>query len=171
MFLFAQILGLLAYFVSVICVQSVGTGGVLLGQILSNCFSGLSYGLLGSFSGAWVCILAAVHSTIVTFVRKMDDSIQRKWIPVVSILFSLGYIAGSYFTYSRWPDVISCVCALLFVVTVSRSDASKMRSVMLLSMSLWVIFDILVGAYSSIFTHGSTIISIVAAKLRLDKKK
>ena len=170
MFILAQVLGLLAYFVSVICVQSTGAVGVLLGQILSNCCSGLSYGLLGSFSGAWVCILAAVHSTIITIIRKWEKTSQQKWILVVSLLFAIGYIVGSVLTYTQWPDVITCICALLFVVTIAQENASNMRNVMLVSMTLWVIFDILVGAYSSIITHGSTIISILAAKLRLDKQ-
>ena len=39
----------------------------------------------------------------------------------------------------------------------------------LVSMSLWVIFDIAVGAYTNVITHGSTIASILGAKLRLDR--
>ena len=46
-----------------------------------------------------------------------------------------------------------------------------MRNVMLVSMSLWVIFDIAVGGYTNIITHASTIVSILTAKLRLDRKR
>ena len=144
--------------------------GVLLGQILANGFSGLSYGLLGSLSGAWVRILAAVHSVLISCVRKLDAERSKKWILVISIVFAVAYVVGSAVTYIRWPDAISCICALLFVLTVAQEDASKMRNVMLVSMSLWVFFDISVGAYTSIITHASTIVSIISAKLRLDKK-
>lgn len=169
MFLIAQVFGILSTLAAILCVQARSPGGVLLGQILANAFSGLSYGLLGSLSGAFICAMAAVHSVLISCLRKRDLPVQKKWIPVISVLFALVYVVGSVITYSRWPDVISCVCALLFVLTIAQEDASKMRNVMLVSMSLWIIFDISVGAYTNIITHGSTILSILTAKIRLDK--
>ena len=170
MFLIAQLCGILSTVAAVLCVQAKTSGGVLLGQILANGFSGLSYGLLGSFAGAWVCILASVHSILISFIRKLEDARQKKWVLVVSVVFAIAYVAGSVMTYTRWPDIISCVCALLFVLTIAQKDASGMRNVMLVSMSLWIVFDIAVGAYSNVITHGSTILSILTAKTRLDKK-
>lgn len=170
MFLIAQIFGIFSTFAAILCVQARTAGGVLLGQILANGFSGLSYGLLGSLSGAWVCILASVHSVLISFIRKLDESRRNKLILLVSVVFSIAYVVGSVVTFTRWPDAISCVCALLFVLTIAQEDASKMRNVMLVSMSLWVFFDISVGAYTNIITHASTIVSIITAKIRLDKK-
>ena len=169
MFLIAQILGIFSTVAAILCVQARSAGGVLLGQILANGFSGLSYGLLGSLSGAWVCILASVHSVLISFVRKLDAARSKKWILGISIVFAIAYMVGSAVTYTRWPDAISCICALLFVLTIAQEDASKMRNVMLVSMSLWVLFDISVGAYTNIITHASTIVSIITAKIRLDK--
>jgi hypothetical protein len=170
MFVIAQILGIFSTVAAILCVQARSAGGVLLGQILANGFSGLSYGLLGSLSGAWVCILASVHSVLISCVRKFDAARSKKWILGISVVFAIAYVAGSAVTYTRWPDAISCICALLFVLTIAQEDASKMRNVMLISMSLWVFFDISVGAYTNIITHASTIVSIITAKIRLDKK-
>ena len=170
MFLIAQLFGIGSTFAAILCVQARTSAGVLLGQILANGFSALSYGFLGSLSGAWVCLLAAVHSVLISFIRKLDPFTVNKRVLLISFIFALAYIIGSVITYTRWPDVISCICALLFVLTIAQEDASKMRNVMLVSMSLWVLFDISVGAYTSIITHGSTILSILTAKVRLDKK-
>lgn len=171
MFLIAQVFGILSAIATVLCVQARTSRGVLFGQILANGFSALSYGLLGSFSGAWICFLGAIHSWLIAVLRKGEQPARKKWLPVISVVFALGYVAGSVATYSGWPDLISCFCALLFVIIIAQEDASKMRNVMLLSMSLWVVFDIVVGAYANILTHGSTVVSILTAKLRLDKKK
>ena len=171
MFWLAQFFGILSTIAAILCVQARTAGGVLLGQILANGFSGLSYGLLGSISGAWVCILAAVHSVLISFVRKLEGSSRKRMIILTSVLFAIAYVVGTILTYHQWSDVISCICALLFVLTIAQEDASKMRNVMLVSMSLWVLFDISVGAYTNIITHASTIVSIITAKLRLDKKK
>ena len=171
MFWIAQFFGILSTIAAILCVQARTAGGVLLGQILANGFSGLSYGLLGSISGAWVCILAAVHSVLISFVRKLEDSLRKRLIILISVIFAIAYVAGTVLTYHQWADIISCICALLFVLTIAQEDASKMRNVMLVSMALWVLFDISVGAYTNIITHASTIVSIITAKLRLDKKK
>ena len=170
MFLIAQLFGIFSTIAAILCVQAKSAGGVLLGQILANGFSGVSYGLLGSLSGAWVCVLAAIHSVLISCVRRLEEVRREKLIWVISMVFAFAYVAGSAVTFTRWPDFISCICALLFVVTVAQEDASKMRNVMLISMSLWVIFDISVEAYTNIITHASTIVSILAAKFRLDKK-
>ena len=170
-FMLAQVMGILSTVAAVFCCQARTAGGVLLGQFLANGFSGLSYGLLGSLSGAWVCILAAVHSLLISVVNKRQGTVRKKLVVVISLLFSTAYVAGSVLTYARWPDMISCICALLFVVTIAQQNAGKMRNVMLVSMTLWVIFDIAVGAYTNIITHASTIVSILAAKFRLDRKK
>ena len=169
-FFIAQLLGIFSTVCAIFCVQAKTAGGILLGQFLANSFSGLSYGLLGSLSGAWVCILAAVHSVVISLLNRKEKAQRKKLILPVSIFFALAYAAGSLMTYSRWTDVISCVCALLFVLTIAQEEAGKMRNVMLLSMTLWVIFDIAVGAYTSIISHGSTIVSLLGAKLRLDRR-
>ena len=170
-FMIAQAMGILSTVAAVFCVQARTAAGVLLGQFLANAFSGLSYGLLGSLSGAWVCLLAAVHSVLISVANKKDDEQRRKIVRIISIVFAVAYVIGSAMTFVRWTDAISCICALLFVVTVAQRDAGKMRNVMLVSMSLWVIFDIAVGAYTNIITHGSTIVSLVTAKIRLDRQK
>ena len=171
MFLIAQLCGVFSTIAAILCVQARTPAGVLLGQILANGFSGLSYGFLGSLSGAWVCILASIHSILISFLRKLDVSVCTKWIRLISVIFAIAYVLGSVMTFTRWPDAISCICALLFVVTIAQEDATKMRNVMLVSMSLWVLFDISVGAYTNIITHGATIVSIITAKIRLDKNK
>lgn len=170
MFLIAQLFGVFSTIAAIMCVQAKSAGGVLIGQILANGFSGVSYGMLGSLSGAWVCVLAAIHSVLISCVRGLEEVRRKKLILIISIVFAVAYVVGSAVTFTRWPDVLSCICALLFVVTVAQEDASNMRNVMLISMSLWVFFDISVEAYTNIITHASTIVSILMAKFRLDKK-
>ena len=168
-FFIAQLMGIFSTFAAILCVQARSAAGILAGQILANVFSGLSYGLLGSLGGAWICIVAALHSVIISFVNKLQPDKRKKAVAVISVVFTLIYLAGSVVSYSRWTDIISGICALLFVVTIAQQEAGKMRNVMLVSMSLWVIFDIAVGAYTNVITHGSTIVSILGAKLRLDR--
>ena len=154
---------------ALLCVQAKEAKMILLGQFVCNLLSAACYGLLGSFSGAWVCILATVHTLMISLVNRNEPAQRQKRVRIISVLFSAAYILGTIWTYSSWPDVITGICALLFVMTISQEKAGKMRSVMILSMSLWVVFDIAVGAYTNVITHGSTIVSILSAKVRLDR--
>lgn len=168
-FYIAQAAGILSTAAAVCCVQARQAKFIILGQFLANAFSAICYGLLGSLSGAWVCILASVHSLVAARANRHSGKKRLTAAVVVSVLFACAYLLGTVVTYSRWPDLISGVCALLFVVTIIQKDASKMRGIMLLSMSLWVIFDVVVGAYANIISHGMTILSILTARARLDK--
>lgn len=170
-FMIAQFMGIFSAVAAIMCVQARQAAFVLLGQFLANAFSGLSYGLLGSLSGAWICLLAAIHSVLISLANRKPDQQRNRMVRIISVFFSAAYLIGSVVTYTQWTDIISGICALLFVVTVSQKEAGNMRNVMLVSMSLWVIFDIAVGAYTNIITHASTIVSILTAKLRLDRKR
>ena len=168
-FYLAQLAGGLSTITALLCVQAKEAKMLLLGQFLSNLLSAACYGLLGSFSGAWVCILAAVQTLLISLANRRAPTQRQKLVRGISVLFSAAFILGTVWTYSSWPDVITCVCALLFVITISQEKAGQMRTVMILSMSLWVIFDVAVGAYASILTHGSTLVSLLLARFRLDR--
>ena len=169
-FYLAQLAGGLSTVAALLCVQAREAKMLLLGQFAANLLSAACYGLLGSLSGAWVCVLAAVQSALIFLANRKEPVERQKRVRIISVLFSAAYVLGTVWTYSSWPDVITCICALLFVITISQEKAGQMRTVMILSMSLWIVFDLAVGAYASILTHGSTLISLLLARFRLDRK-
>jgi len=170
-FYIAQLAGGLSTITALLCVQAKEATILLLGQFMSNILSAVCYGLLGSLSGAWVCVLAAVQTLLISRLNKMEPAQRRNGVRITSVIFSAAFILGTVWTYSNWPDVISCICALLFVITISQEKAGQMRTVMIFSMSLWLVFDLAVGAYTSLLTHGATLASLLIARFRLDRKK
>ena len=113
MFLIAQVFGVFSTIAAILCVQAKTSGGVLLGQILANGFSGLSYALLGSLSGAWVCILAAIHSVLISLIRKQKEPVKEKGIifPVVKWLASFGSVL---LTPERFLTILKTEANFLF---------------------------------------------------------
>ena len=169
-FYIAQLAGGLSTITALLCVQAKEAKMLLLGQFTCNLLSAACYGLLGSLSGAWVCILAAIQSLLISLVNQKGTAQREKRVRIIAVIFSAAFILGTVWTYSSWPDLITCICALLFVKTISQENAGQMRTVMILSMSLWIVFDLAVGAYASILTHGSTLASLLIARFRLDRK-
>lgn len=170
LFYIAQLAGILSCAAAALSVQARKPGAILLGQFLSNVLCALCYGLLGSLSAAVVCLLASVHSVLIYIANKRDDTQRKRAVTAISILFSVAYVVATALTYTRWPDAISGLCALLYTLSVAQKEASKMRVVILANLALWLVIDVAVGAYASILTHGLTILSTILAMLRLDKK-
>ena len=169
-FLIAQAMGIFSTAAAIMCVQARRASFVLLGQFLANAFSGLSYGLLGSLSGAWICILASIQTLIIYYVNKKYGESAYKNKIIVSAIFAAAYLIGTIITYRVWIDVIVCICAFLYTLTIFQKDSGKMRSVLIVNMCLWVFYDFMVGAYTNILSHGATLLSAITAKLRLDRK-
>lgn len=169
-FILAQTVGVLTAVSSLVFVQFKEPKYILLGQFLSNGLSAVSYGLLGSLSGAWICILASVQTVWIYFLNRKKGPGRAEKKILVSLLFAAAYIIGTVIVYKGWADIISCVCAMLFVLTIIQERSGNMRIVIMINMVLWIIFDLASGAYANMLTHGGTLVSTVTALLRLDKK-
>ncbi len=170
-FWFAQIVGLVTTVVALVSVQFKDEKIILLGEIIANFLSALSFGLLGGLSGAWVCVLAAFQSTILFVLNKSKSPKRKKWKYIVSAVFAVAYIIGNIITYSIWQDIIVCICALIYTYAVMQDTSKNMRTIIGLNMILWIIYDLIIGAYTTMITHILSALSIVTAKFRLDRKK
>ncbi|MEE1031914.1 MAG: YgjV family protein [Ruminococcus sp.] len=170
-FIIAQILGILVGVASLSCVQFKNEKIVLAGQFLSNVFMAGSCALLGGLAGAWICVLAAIQTLLVYLANNADAEKAEKRKRVISVVFGLAYVAGTFITYQRLADLAVCACALLFTLTIVQKDSGKMRTIIIFNQTFWLFYDVTIGAYTNIITHGLTLISTVTAKLRLDKKK
>ena len=170
-FLIAQIIGVITAIIAIGCVQFKNEKILLLGYFFSNILTATSCALLGGLAGAWICLVAAVQTLIVYFVNKRDLEAARKGRRVVAAVFAVIYIVGTILTFSSWPDIVVCVCALLYTTTVVQENSSRMRTATAFNMALWIVYDITIGAYTNIITHALTLVSTLTAKIRLDRKK
>lgn len=170
-FIIAQILGLIATVTSISVYQFKNEKIILMGQFLTNFLMAINFGLLGGLSAAWVCMVAAFATLLMFLINKKCHEKKKLVKNTVVILFLAVFIIGTFVTYSGWPDILVCICALLYTVSVSQEKSGKIRSIMFFNASLWIIYDITLGAWTSIITHGLTLASIITGMVRLDRKK
>ena len=167
-FIIAQCLGLLTTLLAVVSVQFKNVRLILISQIIMNLLVAVNYALLGGLSGAWICILATLQTTITFFIDKYCSKNPERIHNILLPFFTAGYIIGTVIVYKDWNDIVSCVCAILFVLAILQTDSSKYRKIIILNALLWVIYDITTMAYTSILTHGLEAVSILIAMIRLD---
>ena len=87
-FIIAQIVGILVGIISLGCVQFKDERILLWGQFLGNALLALNLGLLGSLSGAWICILASIQTLIIYYVNKKFGESAYKNKVIVSAIFA-----------------------------------------------------------------------------------
>lgn len=168
-FIIGQIISVISLIISSVCVQFKKLKHVLLGEMLSNTATALSFVFLGGLSGAWICIVAALQTWVMYLANKHNVSGKKR--NFLTVIFAAAYIAGTAYIYQGWNDVVSCTAALLYVMAIMQKDAAKHRLFMAMNSMLWIIYDLAVMAFVNVITHGTMLASLIIAMIRLDLKK
>ena len=169
-FVLAQALGLINTGVSLVMMQFKNARTILIFQIMSTLLISGNFLLLGGLSGAWICIVGAVQSAAMYFFDcycKKDVEKKRK---ILLVFFLAAYITGTIVVYKSWHDIVSGICAVLFVFSIVQKEARHMRSFSLANCCCWLLYAVFTLAYTIILTHIAINISILVAKYRLDRK-
>lgn len=174
-FILAQIIGIVNTVIAIVSCQFKQIKVILMGEILTNLLCAVQFALLGGMSGAWICIVGTVASVMMflfdRYQQKTEVKNAEKKRAVMMACFALIFIVGTFITYQSWHDIVSAVGALTFVLSVTRKTSRWMRNYSLANCALWTVYDIATMAYTSVLTHGSIIVSLLIAKMRLDWKK
>lgn len=168
-FIIGQIISVITLLLSVVIAQFKDVKHILIGEIVSNLLVALSYVFLGGLSGAWICIVAAVQTLIIYFANQ--HNLEQKKRNILTAIFAIAYVVGTVIVYRGWGDIVSCTCAFLYVLAIMQTDTGKYRWFMAGNSFLWVIYDFTTAAYVNVITHGSVLISVIIAKIRLDWRK
>lgn len=73
-------------------------------------------------------------------------------------------------TFTGLIDILPIVCAIIFCITILAKKEQNIRKLMIVNQILWLIFDIIVGAYFFVISNVLTIISTGIAIYRFNKK-
>lgn len=148
-FIFIQIVGVLAWLMLVLSYYRKDTNSILIFHIIGNLFYCIHYGLLGAWSGLFICCTEALFD----FGYFKTD--KDKYIYLVSIPIR---IIGGLFSYRLWVDFLPIVASLIDGYTLTKSKRVVVYGAMI-SYSLWVAYDLYVGSYSGAVTSGIIVVS------------
>lgn len=148
-FLLIQIIGILAWFMLGISYYRKDTDRILVFQIIGTVLYCVHYGLLGAFSGLFICAC----ETLFDFGYYKTD--KDKYIYMASIPIR---IIGGLFGFASIVDVLP-ICASL----IDGYSLTKQKKIVVIgaviSYTLWVIYDIFVMSYSGAITDGLIVLS------------
>ncbi len=166
-FIIAQTIGLAATVISIVSAQLKKIYWILFFEFVANMLVTLNYVLLGGMSGGYVCLVASVQTAVSCIYIYRKISVPKG---VTAVFFGL-YILVSVYTYSTPVDILACLCAITFALSIVQTKSSAYRIFIGINSLLWILYDIIVLAYTMIITHGLLLISVIIAILRHDIKK
>jgi len=149
---------------------------VLIFNLLGNALVGINYfvpylvGLkeeVTGISGAITCGIA-----ILCLCVNYCFTSRNKKIPLwVIAIHAVVFLGANLVTFANWYDIFAMVAALLFVLSIAQ-DSTKYYRLLYISNSLvWIIYDVLAGAWENLATHSVLFVAIFISILIRDGKK
>lgn len=144
----AQIIGFLAMFFSVFSFQMNKHKHIMIMQILATSLFGLQYLMLGAYTGMAVDAVATIRG-IVFFNKDKKWAQSRLWIAVFACMFIISGILA-------WQGTASILVTLAMVLNTFSFSFTKpklVRSTILISSPLMLIYDILTMSIGGIINE------------------
>jgi len=139
---------------------------ILMLNFLGNVLVGISYLLISGYSGAAICFTACIQ-VLINYTYDARGKKLPKWLIALEAVVFMVINAA---TFAHWYDILALLAAMLFVLSVSQSNAKHYRVLYMSNSFTWIAYDLLAGAYGNLFTHAVLFIATMSAILIRDIK-
>lgn len=167
LFWIAQILGMIGTIINICAIQINKKKSILVLFMSANIVFGINFILLGSYSGGIICFIAAIQTVITYLFEKREKVFPKVLIPIYIIV---AIICGLV-SYQKWIDILPLLCSILYTMTIIQKKEEKVRKITFINVAFWVIYDLIIGAYTAAISDVFFTISSVIAIIRYDRKK
>lgn len=141
---------------------------VLLFNLFTNVSAGISYLLIGGYSGAAMAFIGGGQLIINhLFKTKLGK------IPTYLIFIHIAsFFVMNILTFTAWYDILMLTSSTIFVLGIVQTNSKHYRTINFFNCLLMVFYDILAKAYGNLFMHIILFsASILAIWVKDSKKK
>lgn len=167
MFIAAQIVGFIASAINIFTIQIKQKKQILFGFMTVNLLFAINFILLQSYSGAVICFISAIQ-TLINYRLEVKQIEFPKWLIPIYILVS--FFCGIA-TYQGFIDILPVAGSILYTVSIIQKKEMNLRRITLVNTILWLIYNLLVMAYTSAISEVFFLTSNLIAIYRYDIKK
>ena len=157
MYIFAQILGFIAFLVSLYAYQRVHKKDILLCMALSNIINLIHYLMLGAYSGCITKTLAIFRDVFIALKEKNKGLSNLLFL----IIFILIYIGVSIYTFTNILSLFPLIAAIIYIIPTWLGDSKTVKKTALFCYILWLIYNIYVSSIAGVIANIISIISII----------
>ena len=137
---------------------------ILLLNCAGNLLVGINYLFSESYSGSTICLVAAV-GVIINYTFTYKDKAIPKW---VIGLHTAAFLGVNLLTFTVWYDIFALAASMLFVLSVAQNSAKYYRILFISNSLVWILYDVLAGAYANLLTHAVLAAATLSAILYRD---
>lgn len=148
-FIFVQAIGVVAWLMLGLSYYRKDTDRILVFQIIGTILYCIQYGLLGAWSGLFIC----ASETIFDFFYYKTD--KDSYIYMASIPIR---IIGGLIGFTSVVDILPITASLTDGYTLTKKKKIVVIGAVI-SYTMWVIYDIFVMSYSGAITDGMIVLS------------
>ena len=165
MYIFAQILGFIAFLVSLYAYQRIKKKDILLCMVISNIIKLFHYLMLGAYSGCITKVIAIFRDIFIVLKEKN----KRLSSVLFLIIFILIYIGVSIYTFTNILSLFPLVAAIIYIIPTWLGNSKTVKKTALFCYILWLIYNIYVLSIAGVIANIVSIISIIIG-LKKEKK-
>lgn len=132
-----------------------------------NLLFAINFILLQSYSGAIISFISAIQ-TLINYVLEKKEIPFPKWLIPVYLVVS--FVCGMA-TYQSFVDILPVTGSILYTLSIIQKKEKNLRRITLANTILWLIYDLLVMAYSSAISEVFFLTSNLIAIYRYDIRK
>ncbi len=153
---------ILSIFLFIISVQFKEKKNILLTQALASMCYFVTYFILGAYSGCAIELVEQTKDFVFYFFEK-----NNKKIPfILLVIFVCLLLTVSIITYDGFYSLLPLIINLSYFISSYFKNPKHIRIVMLICGFIWLIYNIIIGAYIIIVGNVLEIISAIIALIR-----
>lgn len=169
-FIIAQVLGAIALVIVMLSYFRKEKTTFLAFQLFANIFYASAFCVLLEWAAGVVTFISALRCITFYYCQKKNF----KYTYIFLILFIIMYIVATIIFFSDWFDLIPLIASIIFTIVFFIKDLKLTRYLTIPPNAIWVVYNIVVLAYTSALLDFleiiATIIAIINAR-RLEKKE
>ena len=144
-----QLIGIVAWLMLGLSYYRKDTDRILMFQIVGTVLYCVHYGLLGAWSGLFICACETIFD-FGYYATDKDDYIYMASVPI--------RIICGLFGFQSIIDILPITASLTDGYTLTKKKKVVVFGAVI-SYTMWVIYDIFVGSYSGALTDGMIVLS------------
>lgn len=164
LYILAQIIGFIAFFVSLIAYHRKDKKNILINMITANIINLFHYLLLGAYSGCITKLLAIFRDCFIILKKNCNNFLNYFYL----IFFIILYIIASIFTFNGILSILPLLAALIYTIFIWNGNELRLKKVAFICYFIWLIYNIFVMSISGIV---SNVISIVSTLIAIKNEK
>lgn len=164
LFILAQILAIIAFALTTLSLQFKKKSSILGMQIASNVAYMFEYICLGAFSGGITFIIGTIRNITYYILEK------KKCKPklIVLLIFIILIVIAGIITYENLISILPIVAVVIWTIVSWQEDPKWMRIGETVICIMWIVYDLIVKAYTGMITESIILTSCIIGIIRND---